>query len=81
MKTLLVLITILLSGCMTTYQYTHPSGESLTIKSYREFPEGIKVVYDGSGFRVESGSVTNGGDVKALSDLMMQIIPLIQPGD
>ena len=73
------LVTGCLPGCMTTYQYTHPSGQSLTIRSYREFPGGIDIQYNEDGLSIKSGEVTNGGDVEALSNLMLQMLPLIQP--
>ena len=41
-------------------------------------PDGIRVKWDGKGFVVESNAVTNGGDVKAMTDLMIKILPIIQ---
>ena len=80
MKALIILAALLLSGCMTTYEYTHPSGQALTIRSFREFPGGIDIQYNEDGLSIKSGEVSNGGDVEAVAALMMQIIPLIQPG-
>jgi hypothetical protein len=79
MKTIIILLTVLLCGCQTVYTYK-AGNQELTIKSYREFPQGIRVQYtEGEGFIVESAAVTNSGDVKAMSDLMLQMLPLIAP--
>jgi hypothetical protein len=77
MRTLIILLSLFVSGCMTSYQYKH-DGQELTIKSYREFPEGIKVVWDGKGFIVESGSVVNDSS-EVMASALLQAISLIQP--
>ncbi|MBU8921771.1 MAG: hypothetical protein KOO63_08125 [Bacteroidales bacterium] len=76
---LITLLAIALSGCATTYEYTNDD-KVLKIRTYREFPGGISAEYGGKdGFKVETGEVRNGGDVEAVSNLILSILPLIQP--
>ena len=71
---LLILALAVLPGCVTTYEYTN-GDQSLKIKSAREFPEGIRVQWDGEGFVVESGAVTNDGN-EAMANALLQAMSL-----
>ena len=76
MKLLLIFAVVLLSGCATTYSYT--SGDkTLMIKTYREFPGGLKAEY--GDFKVEAGEVRNSNDTEAISALILGILPLLKP--
>jgi len=79
-----LLITLLLSmGCATTYdaQRTDSEGNStsLHVKSYREFPGGIELEYnrEKGEFTLKAGEVTNGGQVEAMRDVVLGVLPLI----
>jgi len=81
-----LLITILmfvLAGCATTYdaERTNPDGTltKLMVKSYREFPGGIEIVYnrETGQFELKAGEVTNG--MEGFSEVLLKMIPLIQP--
>ena len=67
---------LLLTSCATTYEYTN-GDKSLKIKTHREFPGGIEAEY--GDFRVKAGDVQNCGDAEAISNLILGILPLIQP--
>jgi hypothetical protein len=78
MKALLaILLAILFSGCATTYDYRN-GDQKLKIRSHHEYPGGISVEYDGKGFKVQTGETSNSAN-KALSDVILQMLPLIQP--
>lgn len=64
---LLLALAALLAGCgATRYEIQKPDGTRVSIRSSREFPDGIKVAYEGldanghsAKLQVEAGSVRN----------------------
>jgi len=77
-----LLAALVLAGCATTYNAT-VGDKSLEIKTYREFPGGIKFDYDASTGRLtlEAGEVSNGTDVAttAIRDVVLALVPTIVP--
>ena len=81
MKTLLIIImAVLLSGCATTYTAT-VGDKSIDIRTYREFPGGIRFDYNATTgeLTLEAGEVTKGGEVEAMRDVVLGILPMIRP--
>jgi hypothetical protein len=82
---MLILAAILLSGCATKYIASRTDGEgvetNLSVTTYREFQGGIQIVYNRTTgqFELQAGEVTNGGQAEAMRDVILGVLPLIQP--
>ena len=75
-----LIVLLLLSGCATTYHAERISDGTTTlldVKSYREFPGGIEIVYnrETGQFELSAGDVQNGDD--AIRDVVLGLLPLI----
>lgn len=64
MKTSIVFLTLILTGCYTKYEFTRCTAvdvcSTASIKSRREFPDGVLVEFnpETKAFKVEAGRVT-----------------------
>ena len=78
--TILIICLACLSGC-AKYQVTITDPNTGIIKelkvfSWRKFPEGAAITYDETGFQFGTPSVTAGGEIEALRDIILG-----RPGD
>ena len=82
----LLVVLAVLSGCATTYRAERIDngldGDGATtvleVRSYREFPGGIRIEYDRATgqFLLDAGEVRNGNEA-----LVLGLLPLINNGD
>jgi len=84
-KIILIILLLALTGCATTYTASRTvdgATTDISVKTYREFPGGIEIKYnrETGAFELKAGEVTNGGDVEAMRDVILGVLPLIQGG-
>ena len=87
MRILTLFLTLVLSGCYTKYEFTRCTAvdvcSTASIKSRREFPDGVLVEYnpETKAFKVEAGRVTEKPNpleqigAQVLTRLIEQYIP------
>jgi hypothetical protein len=67
---------LLLTGC-TTYEVKREEGSELSVKSWREFPEGLRIKYEspqGSKLEIEAGAVTSNPYEELVTQALMKTL-------